>query len=262
LIRFDLLQTVAHAVGTRHGGISTPPYDTLNLGYGTRDEEYRVVENRRRFVESLGVARSSVVAGRLSHGTQVRTFRSSDHRSLNSYVTPVRSVSDRREAFFDADAAVSDVPELFLLLTFADCVPILFADRRRGVVGAAHAGWRGTARGIAVEVVRTMRREFGSNPRDMVIGIGPSIGPCCYEVGGEVLAAFAQSGLEAVTRQSNGSTSLDLWTTNERQLLEAGVAPENIENKRLCTSCNVDDFFSHRAEHGATGRFGLLIGRG
>jgi YfiH family protein len=262
LVRFGLLDGISHAVGTRHGGVSTPPYHSLNLGYATADDEAFVAENRRRFIGSAGLGQKHVVSARISHGKRVRVFRASDRVDGGDELAAVRSGSRRHEHFFYADAAVTDRPDLALLLSFGDCVPMAFADTRLGVVGAAHAGWRGTAVGIAAEVVRVMDREFGSNPGDIVVGIGPSIGPCCYSVDTSVVDTFRANGSDLEAYQRDGRTMLDLWATNERHLTDAGVRSRNIENVHVCTSCNVDAYFSHRAERGTTGRFGLIVSGG
>jgi YfiH family protein len=172
---------------------------------------------------------------------------------------PVRRGSTRTELAFFADAVVSDAPGMHFLLTFADCVPLLFLDRKRSAIGAAHAGWRGTALGIAGRVVRVMNDCFGTRPQDLLVGIGPSIGPCCYRVGDDVVDTFRAALIPFALLQENG-TSLDLWRTNEMQLEAAGVAAGAIENHRICTSCHVRDFYSHRAERGRTGRFAACIG--
>lgn len=254
LLTFRGLNGVVHGISTRHGGVSKAPYQALNLGLSTRDERAAVLENRRLFFRSLGLVEADVLVGRLSHGNRVTIF----HVDSNP-----RNV-DRRAPdgapFFCSDAVVSNVPGLHFMVTAADCVPIAFADRKSGAVGAAHSGWRGTALAIASEVVRTMEMAFRTDPAHLSVGIGPSIGPCCYSVSPEVLDRFAAAGHEAVTEEREGKTYLDLWTTNERQLTRAGVPESKIENPRICTSCNVDDFYSHRREGGATGRFALCIG--
>lgn len=257
VLRFDLFDGISHGISTRHGGVSPDPYATLNVGLSTGDSEENVLENRRRFVQALGVALQDVAVGRLSHGSEITVVRGDSDRR----VRPVRTQVTSGQRVFHSDAAISDRPGEHVFLTFADCVPIVFADLRRGVVGAAHAGWRGTALGIAPAVVRSMQVEFGSHPRDIVVGIGPSIGPCCYEVGTEVLTVFRGNGSFPVSRVAGGRIWLDLWATNERQLREVGIAPTSIENPRICTSCHVSRFFSHRAEGGKTGRFALCIGR-
>lgn len=259
LLRFAALGDLPHAVSTRHGGVSQGPFATLNMGLTTGDSKESVSANRRALEESLGLAPQQVMFGRFSHGNDVSVFQ--DVASAKS-ARPVGMGprSSRSEALFCSDGVISDVPGLHFFLTFADCVPLAFRDRRRGVIGAAHAGWRGTARGIARAVVRTLGDEFGADPADLLVGIGPSIGPCCYSVDSEVLTAFNANGFDPVVLQRDGRTYLDLWTTNERQLRQAGVPAESIENTRVCTSCNRDTFYSHRAEQGRTGRFALCIG--
>lgn len=258
-LRFSLLDDVNHAVSTRLGGVSPDPYASLNMGYGTDDDEANIAENRALFTGHLGGASGCVAAANLVHGKDVAIFGSGGKGEWPLYTSPVRPGSSREARFFRADGAISSIRGLLLFMTFADCVPLLFADRRLGVVGAAHAGWRGTARGIGPAVIRAMTATFGSRPADIVAGIGPSIGPCCYSVGTDVLETFEAHGTTPEVVR-NGWAKLDLWATNERQLSDAGVPLTSIENPRICTSCNVDTYFSHRAERGRTGRFALAIG--
>lgn len=170
----------------------------------------------------------------------------------------VRTGSTRIERYFFSDAVVSDVPGMHFLVTCADCVPLLFHDPVQNVLGAAHAGWRGTAARIGPETVRAMVDIFGSQPSDIRVGVGPSVGPCCYSVGREVLGSFARHGAHCRVEEREGSTFLDLWSSNEIQLRECGV--QQVEHAHVCTSCNTDMYFSHRAEAGLTGRFALVAG--
>ena len=258
LLRFSLFADVSHGMSTRHGGVSAGPFTSLNMGYSTADSEANVRRNRRRFLEAVGA--TTAISARLTHGNQVTVLRASDSADLSLEKRPVRSGSDHEEQVFGTDGVLSDITGLHVLMTFADCVPILVADRRRGVIGAAHAGWRGTASGMASHLIRAMQDSFGCDPSDIIAGIGPSIGPCCYTVAEEVVAAFASRGSEPVLVR-NGATRLDLWATNERQLQAAGASASAIENLRVCTGCNVDTYFSHRAEGGLTGRLALCIGK-
>jgi polyphenol oxidase len=259
-VQFAGLGESIHGVSTRHGGVSPAPYASLNLGLSTGDSEARVLENRRRFACAVGIDPERVVAARMSHGNRVSVFRSDRADRWPVERDRVRAGSSRTETVFRSDAVISDVHNLYLFLTFADCVPILLFDPRSGAVAAAHAGWRGTAEGIAGEVVRAMTHEFGSRPAELRAAIGPSIGPCCYTVGPEVTERFAQTRAAAELVHRQGATVLDLWASNERQLAQAGLDPGAIENHRLCTSCRVDVFYSHRREAGKTGRIGLFIG--
>jgi YfiH family protein len=159
------------------------------------------------------------------------------------------------------DALVTDVPGVFLMLRFADCVPVLFHDPVRQAVGLAHAGWRGTVSHIARATVEKMVDAFGCSPADIRAGIGPSIGPCCYEVGPEVVSAAQKAFPDApfvLQRGSGERWHFDLWAANHHQLAAAGVT--EIELSGLCTACRTDEWFSHRAEGGRTGRLAAVIG--
>jgi polyphenol oxidase len=257
-LRFDLFREIPHGISTRYGGQSRHPYASLNMGLSTGDDEETVLSNRRAFWELLSVHPNNVVLGRFSHGAAVTVFQH-EHSSTVARA-PIGPDSSRTESIFKSDAVISDVAGMYFFLTFADCVPLAFYDRRLDVVGAAHAGWRGTAAAVARVVVQTMKDAFGTDPADLVVGIGPSIGPCCYAVQENVIAAFRANGRDPVTASRGNQTYLDLWATNERQLWQAGLKRSSIENLRICTSCNVDRFYSHRAEYGRTGRFALCIG--
>jgi YfiH family protein len=159
------------------------------------------------------------------------------------------------------DALVTGEEGVTLMLRFADCLPILLYDARKRVVGLGHAGWRGTAAAVASRMVLTMIDAFGSDPSDVLAGLGPAIGPCCYEVGDEVVRAIKPAlprWQDAVRPFGNGLFSFDLWEANRQQLRDRGV--RHIETGGLCTACHADEFFSHRAEKGKTGRFATLIG--
>jgi YfiH family protein len=255
LFRFSSI-ALPHAVSTRHGGVSPAPYDTLNLGYSTPDKRENVAANRAAFYAAAGVDPSTIMVARLTHGNEVSVFRRDRPDDFPVERLPVRDDADDTDLFFSTDAVVSDVPGLNFLLTFADCVPLLFHDPVRDVVGVAHAGWRGTAASIGPRVVTTMASTFGSSPSDIRAAIGPSIGACCYPVGAHVVERFHALGSDPVLRPDG--VHLDLWATNERQLRSAGV--EHVEVASVCTSCNRSDFFSHRGEQGRTGRFALCAG--
>jgi len=164
------------------------------------------------------------------------------------------------ESLRQADIILTDKSDLTLYMRFADCVPMLFHDPRKGVIGVAHAGWVGTLRDVATSTVNTMKKQYGSNPADIVAGIGPSIGPDHYEVGSDVILQVMQKfgdESELLLKSHNGKIHFDLWKTNQILLERAGVG--TIEIAGVCTACNTSDWFSHRAEKGRTGRFGALI---
>ncbi len=260
MIRFETFDEISHGISMRHGGVSRAPYESLNLGVRTDDSAERVRENQQRFLHAMGTERGQTIFARLVHGREVSVFQKNDPGNWPVERVTLDRGSCETDRTFLSDGVASDVPGLRFVLTFADCVPLLFVDRRRGVVGAAHAGWRGTALGVGPAVVRAMQSAFGSQARDLTVAIGPSIGPCCYTVGPEVATTFHQAGNAAVLTEAAGRSTLNLWATNERQLIGVGVRPESISNHRICTACATDRFFSHRAEGGVTGRFALCIG--
>lgn len=257
LVRFSSLHSVHHGLSTRHGGVSPVPFDTLNTGYGVTDVEANVTANRAIVAQTLGVPAERILAGTITHGKEVSVFSHSHPDAWPVHRVPPRPDSCSTVSVFPSDGVVSDVPGLYFLLTFADCVPLLFSSPGRQVMGMAHAGWRGTALGIGPQVVRSLDQAFGIRPEEIAVGIGPSIGPCCYHVGSDVVSAFSDRGYAPVM---TGAGTLDLWATNRTMLQEAGVPAGQIECLNLCTSCHRDTFFSHRADRGRTGRFALVAG--
>lgn len=159
------------------------------------------------------------------------------------------------------DALVTNTPGVALMLRFADCVPIALYDPYRHVVALAHAGWKGTIGRIAQKTVRAMGEVCGSRPADIMAGIGPAIGPCCYQIGEDVVQKVRETfalGSLPFQQRVDGSLFFDLWEANRRQLAALGI--KRIESATLCTACHNDEFFSHRADGGRTGRFGVVIG--
>jgi polyphenol oxidase len=165
----------------------------------------------------------------------------------------------------EADAILSDDPAVAVAAQVADCVPLLMADARRGVVAAVHAGWRGTMQGIARRAVEGLAATFGTAPEDVVAALGPSIGPCCYQVGPEVRQAFVAAGHPArdlerwFTPDEGDRLRLDVWRANVDQLLAAGLSPERVHGCRLCTASYPGAFFSYRAEGPRAGRMAGAI---
>jgi YfiH family protein len=174
-----------------------------------------------------------------------------------------RGGASRASLLPPADALITAERDLYLFACFADCVPLLFVDPVRYAVGIAHAGWRGTLAGIATATVRAFGQHFGSRPADLRVVVGPSAGPCCYEVGEEVVAAIEQTlpnvpGI--LLRPPGADVHFDLWRANTASLRGSGVLPEHIHVSGMCTIHNHQRFFSHRASGGQTGRFAAIIG--
>lgn len=242
--QFDSL-TVRHAIFTRHGGVSPSPWQSLNVGGTVGDALERVRQNRLLAFEALDCDPASIFDVWQVHSADV-----------------VCAEEPRRpdEPYQKADIILTDNPRVTLFMRFADCVPILFHDPLKGVIGLAHAGWLGTVREVAKAAVERMSQRYGSRPADIIACIGPSIGPDHYEVGADVISqveqTFGEDALLMLPRHG-ARTHFDLWKANQYLLERAGV--RQIELAALCTACHTEDWFSHRAEHGKTGRFGALI---
>ncbi len=256
LLRWDFLghERVVHAVTTRHGGVSSAPWDTLNLSWARPDAPENVIENRRRLCHALGIPLDRVVQAGQVHGVAVRTVGAA--QAGHGGASPASLLPP-------SDALITDAPDVYLLACFADCVPLLYYDPLRPAVGVAHAGWRGTVAGIAGATVRALSDAYGSRPSDLRVVIGPSAGPCCYEVGRELIEAVERMLPDAprvLARHGDSKTHFDLWEANRLLLMQAGVPSDNIVVGGLCTIHRPDLFFSHRATGGATGRFAAIIG--
>jgi len=240
------LNHVKHGVFTRKGGVSAAPFASLNLGGNVGDDPKAVRCNHERMYAMLGVDDARAVS--------VWQVHSADVVIANAPVPGRRWLAK-------ADAMMTDRVGVPLSMRFADCTPILYCDPVRGVLAMAHAGWRGTVQGIAGETVRAMTRTYGSNPADIQAGIGPAIGPNRYQVGEEVVEAVRQQfgTTDGLIRRdpADGTAYLNLWTANRLDLERAGVG--QIEVAEICTAEHTDEWFSHRAEKGRTGRFGAVL---
>lgn len=242
--QFDSLPT-RHAIFTRHGGVSPEPWGSLNVGGTVGDDLARVKQNRILSFQALGCKPESVFDVWQVHSAEVVCARAP------------RPVD---ESYLQADIILTDKPEVTLFMRFADCVPILVHDPRKGVIGVSHAGWMGTLRDVATATVNAMRKNYDSNPADIIACIGPSIGPDHYEVGADVILQVMQKfgdESEQLLLSNNGKIHFDLWKTNKLLLERAGVG--RIDVAGICTACHTEDWYSHRAEKGRTGRFGALI---
>jgi YfiH family protein len=238
--------SIAHAVFTRQGGVSPAPWDSLNVGGTVGDDLENVRANRIRSFTALNRPVSSLFDVWLVHSADVVFADAPRDSSLES---------------IQADIILTDKPSVTLYMRFADCVPVMFHDPKKGVVGISHAGWLGTVRGVSAATVKAMQAKYGSKPEDIMAAIGPSIGPDHYAIGHDVMTQVQSTfGEDAarLLRKRKGHTYLDLWMANSIQLQKAGV--EQIEVAEICTACHLGDWFSHRAENGKTGRFGALIG--
>lgn len=249
----ELSKLAAHGFTTREGGVSTGAYQSLNTAFHVGDDDFNVQTNRGLACRALGMDPCRLVAGRQVHGAGIKVVHECDvGKGALSY----------EDALPDTDALITGLRGVPLSSYYADCVPIFFFDPVRKVAALAHAGWKGTVLKIGLKVVEMMTWVFGTDPHDCLAGVGPSIGPCCYEVDEPVMCrvreAFPGSRHFAEV-VSKDKWKLNLWEANRFTLLEAGLKPENILTARLCTSCHEDLFFSYRAHKGRTGRMASLI---
>lgn len=246
-VTFDSLsdEGISHAAFTRHGGVSPQPWDSLNFGSTVGDDINNVIENKRRAYECLGIDYCSIYDVWQVHSADV---------VITDNPRPQNMVHQR------ADIILTDKPDITLLMRFADCVPLLLFDPIKKVIGLAHAGWQGTLKGVATAAISALRSKFCSNPQDIIAVIGPSIGPDHYQVGRDVeehvKKAFGDDS-SSVLRYPDGKPFFNLWLANQIQLENAGV--KHIEASRICTSCHQNDWYSHRAQSGQAGRFGVLL---
>jgi YfiH family protein len=263
---FSKLPWLIHAFSTRPGGVSDLNNEKLlNLGFTDWDTRENVLENRRRFQSAAGAANLPLVSLKQFHSDVIHLFDSAPS-------DPCRG-----------DASITNRPGLLLAIQTADCVPILLVDPKKRAIAAIHAGWRGTLARIAAKTIGAMQMHFGTNPRDLLAAIGPSIGPCCYEVGTEVATQFLSQFPDAPTYFDEFRTGdepnpvqwlnmmppghqpppkgvlLDLRKANRSQLLVAGLRPQNIHTVNLCTACRPDLLFSYRKQGPASGRHMSVI---
>ena len=248
--KLEELQEIRHFFTTREGGVSSGIFRSLNLTTSRGDDPANVAENFTRVSAALGVPKDHFVLTRQTHTDNIHIVTEEDAgRGLT-----------RDYGYTDVDGLVTNVPGIALSVFTADCVPILFADPVHKAIGTCHAGWRGTAARIAEKVIRIMKEQYGTDPADVRCAIGPSICRACYEVSGDVAEAFAAAlpGHEAEIMDEKNvlgekKYQLDLHLSNRIILEEAGVRPEHIDVTDICTQCNPDLLWSHRATNGQRG---------
>lgn len=249
------LSGFVHAFSTRLGGISEGIYSSMNLSFTRGDDENSVMENYRRLAEAVGFSVENIVTSDQTHTANVRVITEADRG--NGITKP--------RPYTDVDGMITNVPGLVLATFYADCVPLYFIDPVRKAIGLSHSGWRGTAAHIGAVTVRRMQEEYGSLPEDIYGAIGPSICQECYEVSKDVILEFQktfpeQSWRDLFYRKENGKYQLNLWEANRQIMLEAGLIEEHISLPGLCTCCNPEFLFSHRASRGKRGNLGAFLG--
>lgn len=242
-----------HGFSTRLGGCSVSPWDHLNLGANRGDTPENVRENFRRFQLAIGAQPNApLVKNHQVHTARVRTVTVADA------ITDLALSGD-----VDADALVTDCPGLCLTAFSADCIPILFYDPMQRVVGAAHAGWRGTAQGIAAATVQVMVEQYHCQPKHILAAIGPGIGPCCFETHSDVPQALTQAldknAAPFIRSLGNEKFLVDLKGANAEFLLQAGLTPDHLAISDQCTACHPELFWSHRILGNQRGSMAAMI---
>ena len=249
---FDEISFVRHGFSTRLGGVSEGTFASMNLSFTRGDDDSAVRENFHRFCAAMGVDAKDVVISAQTHTANVKIVTAEDR---GQGIT-------REKEYTDVDGLITNDPNVVLCTQYADCVPLFFVDPVKKVVATSHAGWRGTASGIAAVTVEKMVEAFGCNPEDILAGIGPSIGYCCFEVDTPVYDAFCRVPVfdgGCFTAHPNDKYHINLQEVNRRWMLKAGVQAEHITVTDLCTKCHPDVFWSHRITGDARGSLAAFI---
>lgn len=247
-------ELVCHGISTRIGGVSKGHLASMNLGFSRGDDRDNVQENFQRIADAIGFEKESLVLSHQTHTTNVRVVTAEDRGK------GITSPLD----YTDVDGLITNVPGLTLATFYADCVPLLFVDPVHHAIGLAHSGWRGTVNRMGAVTLRKMTEVYGTDPADVRAAIGPSICQECYEVSEDVALEFKhelwnEAEEHLLYRKEDGKYQLNLWRANEIVLLEAGIRRNHLEMTNVCTCCNPDLMFSHRASKGMRGNLGVFL---
>ncbi|MDD5952397.1 MAG: peptidoglycan editing factor PgeF [Oscillospiraceae bacterium] len=250
---YDELPFVRHSFSTKLGGVSEGVFATMNLSFHRGDPEEKVLENYHRICDAVGYDFEKLVASAQDHHTVVRRVTSAQAGIGIWKERDLQSV----------DGLITNVPGVVLVTYYADCTPLYFVDPVKKAIGLSHAGWRGTVAEMGKHTVKAMTEAFGTDPKDLIAAIGPSIGQCCYEVDGPVIEAVRKLTYvpEAAVLQpkANGRCQLDLWELNRRILLESGIPAEQIHVGGVCTRCHSDLLYSHRVMGAQRGGMAAML---
>lgn len=256
LLHYPLLEQtglVEHCFTTRLGGVSEDIFSTLNFSFTRGDNPEAVLENYRRVADVFGKTVHDFVCTDQTHTTKVLRV---GKESRGYGVT-------KEKPYTDVDGLITNEPGIILSTFYADCVPLYFVDTVNKVIGLSHSGWRGTVGRMGQKTLEAMQEVFGTNPADVYAAIGPSICQDCYEISEDVALCFYEEfhgrGDEILINKGNGKYQLDLWKANEIVMLEAGILPENLAVTNICTCCNSEVLFSHRASHGKRGNLAAFL---
>lgn len=245
---------VKHGFSTRKGGVSTGIFSSMNLNFKRGDDPDAVMENYRRMAAALNMRVEDMVLSDQTHTTNVRVITEEDRGK--GILRP--------QDYSDVDGMITNVPGIVLVTSYADCVPLYFVDPVRKAIGLSHSGWKGTVGHIGQKTVWKMHEVYGSEPKDIVAAIGPSICQSCYEVSDDVAEAFranftADEAADILLDKGNGKYQLDLWKANWYVLTDAGILPEHLSVTDLCTACHPNLLWSHRKTNGQRGGLSAFL---
>ncbi len=246
------LPGLAHGFSTRAGGVSRGIYGQMNLGLRRGDDDETVFKNYRIFCDTLGITAENCALAKQVHRDDVKIV--TDAHAGSGLLYPQD---------YEADALVTNVPDIPLVIFSADCIPTLYYDPVTRCIGAAHAGWRGTALGIAAKTIRTMQRIYGADPQNIRTAIGPGISKCCFETSEDVPAAMHKAlGQEAdayISADGNGKYHVDLKGINAHFMKKTGILAKHIAISDACTACHTDLYWSHRIVGDGRGSLAAII---
>ncbi len=244
---------VSHGFSTRLGGAGNEPYDTLNLAFHVGDSPEVVIYNRKILCQAIGAKIDDIVAAQQVHGHDIAVV---DSRHAG------RGAFSGETALLETDGLITGEPGLLLATFYADCIPIFILDPVKRVIAVIHAGWKGTAARIGSQAVEKMAKTFGTDPAHCLAGIGPAIGPCCYEVDEPVIRIWKKEfswWQDVLLDNKTDRAKLDLWASNQKIMIEAGIKADNVEVAHICSCCNQQMLFSYRGCQGVTGRMGAFL---
>ena len=256
-LEYPLLQKtglVYHGFSTKVGGVSEGIWESMNLSFSRGDDKASVEENFKRIAKAIGVEAEDLVFAAQTHTINVRKVGMEDRGKGFSKMLD----------YSDVDGLITNEPGICLTTFYADCVPLFFVDPVHKAIGLSHSGWRGTVNRMGQATLQKMKEEYGTDPSDVVAAIGPSICQDCFEVSEDVISVFQESFDKKhwnalFYQKENGKYQLDLWKANEIILVEAGVKIDNIAVTNVCTNCNSDLLFSHRATKGQRGSLAAFM---
>lgn len=250
----DNIDFITHLFSTRLGGISEGFLSSMNLSYIRGDKKEAVDENFKRIAKAMGRETKDFVCSDQTHTTNIRKITPKDRGKGVLY----------EKDYTNVDGLITNEPGIVLATFYADCVPLYLVDTYHKAIGLSHSGWKGTVGKMGACTLKAMKEAYGTEPKDVVAAIGPSICQECYEISDDVAEEFVKVFPAAIIseilyQQKPGKYQLDLWKANYHILTEAGISPENISVTDICTCCNPDYLFSHRASQGKRGNLGAFL---